>query len=177
MQIYPILIALLIGYSLFYAHNNSRDLIGHMPSTSASLHRREVILEVLGEKQIESQLQLMDELRARDITVGQSSVSRDLEALGVAKVRGRYAVIDTSPSDADALAAIENVLLEIATAGPNLTVVKTLPGGAQRVGHALDSIQWPEVVGTVAGDDTIFIATDSSSSQDVLIKRINRRLS
>lgn len=148
-----------------------------MPSTSGSIHRREIILEVISEKEIESQLQLLDELRARDISVGQSSVSRDLEALGVAKVRGKYAVIDSSSYNTEALTGIDDVILGIDTAGPNLTIIKTLPGGAQRVGHALDSIQWPEVVGTVAGDDTIFIATDSSSSQDVLIKRINRRLS
>ncbi len=148
-----------------------------VPASVKNPNRKQVILDLIRENKIESQFQLLSELRAVGINIGQSSISRDLDALGIAKVNGQYAVIPGERDDITALSGIDDVILDIETAGPNLTVVKTLPGGAQRVGHALDTISWPEVVGTVAGDDTIFIATDSSSSQDVLIKRFSRRLS
>ena len=70
--------------------------------------------------------------------------------------------------------SITEFLREITPAGPNLTVIKTAIGAAQRVALALDRSAWPEVVGNIGGDDTVFVASDSAASQKILIAKIER---
>ena len=59
-------------------------------------------------------------------------------------------------------------------AGPNLLVIRTGAGAAQRVALALDRSGWPEMVGNIGGDDTVFVATDSAASQKILLAKIER---
>ena len=65
---------------------------------------------------------------------------------------------------------------DVATAGNNLTVVKTATGAAQRVALFLDRSNWPEIVGTVSGDDTIFVATRSGKEQKQLLSYLKKQL-
>lgn len=137
--------------------------------------RREAIREILGGEAIRSQGELLGRLAERGFQVTQSSVSRDLQDLGVAKVEGRYVLAETLAGLAapqDGLAEVAPSITRVVPAGPNLLVLRTGPGRAQLVSVALDAARWPEIVGTLAGDDTVFIATAGRSAQ----ARIQARL-
>ena len=101
-----------------------------------------------------------------------SSVSRDLRELGVAKVGDRYVLPEDATTPVADLRAVSAFVQQAIPAGPHLTVVRTTIGSAQSVALAIDRARWPEVVGTISGDDTIFIATDSARTQRALLERI-----
>jgi transcriptional regulator of arginine metabolism len=138
-----------------------------------SVARRAAILRILGGSTVRNQDELVKVLRKEGFEATQSSVSRDLRELGVAKAGDRYilpaqdVVTATNP-----FAAVAKFVTEIKTAGTSLTVVKTTTGTAQSVAVAIDSSEWPEVVGTISGDDTIFIATDEAKDQKKLRERL-----
>ncbi len=127
--------------------------------------RKRAILGLLRERAVASQ----GELHAT-----QSSVSRDLKELGVARVGGRY-VAPAEERD-PGLADVSRFLRSARPAGPYLTVVLTTAGTAQSVGIALDRAGWPEIVGTMAGDDTVFIATAAEADQRRVLERLARFL-
>jgi len=102
----------------------------------------------------------------------QSSVSRDLRELGAIKTTRGYELAAESRDDDDQLAAVAELLRTVQPAGPNLLVVKTAIGAAQRVALAFDRCNWPEVIGNIGGDDTVFVATESGTAQKNLITRI-----
>ena len=138
-----------------------------------SVSRRAAILRILRETPVRNQDELVKVLRKQGFEATQSSVSRDLRELGVAKASDRYIV----PATEDSLAAnhfdaIANFVIEVRAAGPSLTVVKTTTGTAQSVAVAIDKSDWPEVVGTISGDDTIFIATEDARAQRKLTSRL-----
>ncbi len=147
-----------------------------MPIDTEQRHlRREAIRAILESEAIASQAELVEALEARGIFATQSSVSRDLQDLGAAKVRGAYRVLDSLPSLAppdDGLAAVASLLRQVAPAGPYLTVLHTAVGAAQSVAVVIDQSSWPEVVGTVAGDDTLFIATAGRRQQRQVVARL-----
>ncbi len=128
--------------------------------------RRRAILRILRRTRIGSQKDLVSRLRMRNFEATQSSVSRDLRDLGVAKVSGRYEapIADLDPSSPDDFAEVTRFLRQVCTAGPHMI--------APSVALAIDAAPWPEVAGTVAGNDTIFIATGSLGDQ----KKVARRL-
>jgi len=130
--------------------------------------RWEAIEAILSGVLIRSQGDLARELRQRGFGVTQSSVSRDLREMGVAKVEGRYVLgrdLGKAPSALGGLHAVAGFVSGTDTAGPNLLVVRTTSGAAQTVALAIDAERWPEVVGTVAGDDTMFVAVRGRSQQ------------
>jgi transcriptional regulator of arginine metabolism len=138
-----------------------------------SVSRRAAILRILRESTVRNQDELVKVLRKHGFDATQSSVSRDLRELGVAKAGDHYIV----PIAEDVLAvnhfgAIANFVLDVRTAGPALTVVKTTTGTAQSVAVAIDKSTWPEVVGTISGDDTIFLATEDARDQRKLVNRL-----
>ncbi|HUC44253.1 MAG TPA: hypothetical protein VMR65_09455 [Candidatus Sulfotelmatobacter sp.] len=138
-----------------------RDVLG-------SERRRKALEEILRRTPVANQEDLRRQLRMRGFRVTQASVSRDLHELGAAKIEGRYLparMLRAGAPIATGLAEVSAFLTGIATAGPNLLVVKTPPGLATSVALALDVSAWPEVVGTVAGDDTFFIATAGRRQQ------------
>ena len=120
-----------------------------------------------------TQQTLVNALGAQGLQATQSSVSRDLRELGAIKTNGGYELLNAD-DNADEIAAVGEFLRSITTAGPNLTVIKTAIGAAQRVALALDRSDWPEIVGNIGGDDTVFVATDSAASQKILISKIER---
>jgi transcriptional regulator of arginine metabolism len=146
-----------------------------MPTaTSDQQHaRRSAIAELLSQHRISRQAELVARLHARGLEATQSSVSRDLRELGVAKQGGRYALPNVAAHGDDAvLRSSTDFVRGMAPAGPNLLVVTTATGAAQRVALMLDRLRWPEIVGTLSGDDTIFVATTTLANQ----RRLQRRL-
>ena len=135
--------------------------------------RRAAILRILRESVVHNQDELVKVLRKQGFDATQSSVSRDLRELGVAKAGDHYIVAPSpEPPAADHFAAVANFVLAIRTAGASLTVIKTTTGMAQSVTVAIDKASWPEVVGTISGDDTIFLATEDARSQRKLLARL-----
>jgi len=118
------------------------------------------ILELISTRSIRTQEELADALAQEGWDVTQSSVSRDIAALHLVKVDGAYRrpVVVGRPSDDPDQRRIAEGLIGVESAGDSLIVLRTPPGEANRVGAALDRLAWAEVVGTIAGDDTIFIA-------------------
>jgi transcriptional regulator of arginine metabolism len=135
--------------------------------------RRNAIRAVLRRFRITSQGELLERLKGRGFTVTQSSVSRDLRDLDVIKDDGRYRLPETAPHpDGTNGTGIETLLRSVMPAGPNLCVVHTAIGAASRVGLEIDDAAWPGVVGTVAGDDTLFVAVPGRREQVQVMKRI-----
>ena len=135
--------------------------------------RRDSILRHLRAGAVRRQSDLVGLLLKDGFQVTQSSVSRDMRELGVLKAQGRYLPPGDETSNAQgSFSAIARFVRDIRTAGPSLTVIRTSVGAAGSVAVALDKAAWPEVVGTISGDDTIFIATDSSRAQAKIIERL-----
>jgi len=138
--------------------------------------RQREILAILAAERVTNQLELVEILRERGISATQSSVSRDLRELGVAWIGGRYALPPGRGEDGPGFAEFARFLRTAKPAGPYMTVVLTTVGTAQSVALAIDRAAWPEVVGTMAGDDTVFAATASVRDQKRLIQRLESYL-
>jgi transcriptional regulator of arginine metabolism len=140
-----------------------------MPLTAdlnAQAQRRDAIVRILRGTAVGRQAELVSLLHREGYDATQSSVSRDLRELGVVKGGDRYLL----PAVEDALTpshleTVSSFVKGYRAAGPTLTVLRTSVGTAQTVAIALDKARWAEIVGTIAGDDTIFIATDSGKAQ------------
>ena len=144
------------------------------PTTEDQIQRRSAIRELLAQGPAETQASLVSALQGRGFVATQSSVSRDLREIGAIKTTQGYELPTTNGVADDHVASVANLLRTTTPAGPNLLVIHTAVGAAQRVGLALDRCDWPGIVGTIAGDDTVFIATDSAAAQKNLITRIER---
>jgi transcriptional regulator of arginine metabolism len=153
-----------------------------MPSdTLEQNERRQAIARLLAEHVVNRQTELVELLRAEGYPATQSSVSRDLRDLGAAKLQKGYAlphvaVVTDTAGDEESLRLVAEFVREMRTAGPNLLVIGTAVGAAQRVAVMLDRLRWPEIVGTLSGDDTIFVATLDSNHQRRLKTRLRQHL-
>jgi transcriptional regulator of arginine metabolism len=146
-----------------------------MPNSSQDQTlRRDALRRLLTRAPAHTQRSLVEALRARGLVATQSSVSRDLKDLGAIKTTRGYELPGAGHPEPGELAALAEFVREVATAGPNLIVIKTAIGAAQRVALALDRSHWPEMVGNIGGDDTVFVATDSTAHQKALVARIER---
>lgn len=146
-----------------------------MPNFSEDrLQRRNTLRELLQQAPASTQQSLVDELTGRGLVATQSSVSRDLKDLGAIKTHRGYELAGADTAAADELKGIAEFLRSVTPAGPHLTVIKTAIGAAQRVALALDRSNWPEMIGNIGGDDTVFVASDSMASQKILIAKIER---
>ena len=137
-----------------------------------SVSRRAAIVRIIRETTVRNQEELVKALHKQGIEATQSSVSRDLRELGVAKAGDHYILAAEEPLASSHFAAVASFVVGIRTAGDSLTVVKTTTGTAQSVAVAIDKSDWPEVVGTISGDDTIFIATEDARAQRKLRERL-----
>lgn len=134
--------------------------------TSVRAKRHLKILELISTRPVQTQEELVEALHAEGWEVTQSSVSRDITALRLVKVDGIYAraAAVAAVADPDEKRIVDG-LLTVETAGDAMVVLHTPPGEANRVAVALDRLAWPEIVGTLAGDDTIFLALKDRKSQ------------
>jgi transcriptional regulator of arginine metabolism len=147
---------------------------------SAKTQRQHKIAGYLEAEEVSSQAQLVNLLAAEGITATQATVSRDLDDLGAIKVRVRggitvYAVPEL-PKDqvppADHLRRVLGDWVVEVTHSHNLVVLRTPPGSAHVVASALDRSSLPEVLGTVAGDDTLLIVADEDVQGSTLADRL-----
>ncbi len=143
-------------------------------SNTEQSERREAIRELLSGGAVETQQVLVDLLSSRGLAATQSSVSRDLRDLGAIKTPEGYTLPGGERDGEAELANVSSLLRRATPAGANLLVIKTAIGAAQRVALALDRAEWPEIVGNIGGDDTVFVATASSAGQKHLIAKIER---
>jgi transcriptional regulator of arginine metabolism len=135
--------------------------------------RRDAIMRILRDGRVRKQEDLVRLLKKEGHQVTQSSVSRDLRDIGVLKASGGYVLPPEETARANGnFAALTQFVRTIKPAGQCLTVIRTTIGAAQSVAVAIDKAEWPEVVGTISGDDTIFIATDGARAQAQLDERL-----
>jgi transcriptional regulator of arginine metabolism len=133
----------------------------------SAAERRAALAAILRREALSSQEALAERLRLAGHEVTQATVSRDLEALGAVRGKGGYRIEGGGP-----LAAIlDQWRLTAEAAGP-LVVVRTRPGSAHVVAAALDEAALPEVAGTIAGDDTLFIAVRDPHSPHELAAKL-----
>ncbi|MBQ4581162.1 MAG: arginine repressor [Clostridia bacterium] len=144
--------------------------------------RQVTILDIIEKNEIETQEELADALRQRGIQVTQATVSRDIKELRLLKVLTpmgsyKYATADKAENgltDRFIRMLAESVLS--VTAAANMIVVKTLSGSASVAGEALDSFRWQEVLGTIAGDNTIFMVVRSVEEVQTVVSRIQEMM-
>jgi transcriptional regulator of arginine metabolism len=127
--------------------------------------RQKRILNLIRAKPIGTQESLRAHLERSGVPATQSSVSRDLDELGVVKHHGRYALPHANGDSTRGLVSLD-------LAGEALIVAKCLPGRASAVAVEIDDTAFAEIVGTLAGEDTIFIAVRDRKSQRAVMKRI-----
>lgn len=138
------------------------------------------ILELVATRPLRTQDELAEALSREGWDVTQSSVSRDIAALHLVKSDGIYqrpAAARVKELNDPNQRRIAESLLSIEAAGDAMLVLHTPPGEAQRVGSAIDLLAWPEVVGTIGGDDTIFVATRGGSAQSRVVTQLRGLLS
>jgi transcriptional regulator of arginine metabolism len=144
-----------------------------MLSDAQQLERRGAIVRILREGMVRRQQDLVRLLKKAGHEVTQSSISRDLRDLGVLKASGRYVLPPDEVTRANGdFGTLSQFVRQLRRAGPSLTVLRTTIGAAQSVAVAIDRAEWPEVAGTISGDDTIFIATANARAQDELVNRL-----
>lgn len=148
---------------------------------SSRAERERRIREIIARQPVETQEELVDLLMREGLAVTQATVSRDIKRLGLVKApwsdgRSHY-VSPERPSPADVLRRLQHAVSEYvlsADAGEDLIVIHTLAGRANAVAVTVDEMQWPEVVGTVAGDDTILVVPRRRALRDRLLTRLRR---
>jgi transcriptional regulator of arginine metabolism len=135
--------------------------------------RRERILALVATGELSTQEEVADALRREGIDASQASVSRDIAALGLVKAGGRYAVRPAARQSRNPLEErVREFLITIAPAGDHLLVLKTPPGEASALGYAIDGLDLQGVVGSVAGDDTLFVALDGRAASTAVQRRL-----
>ena len=153
-----------------------------MPRSSRGTQdsRRKALKAILRRRRPRTQQDLVRALEAKGFQITQSSLSRDLMHLGARKVDGAYRLISSEEEAAEVghayptLGELQPFVRSVRPAGPNLLVIATRPGLAQTVALALDSMAMPEVIGTIAGDDIVFVATPQRRAQRNLERRFER---
>lgn len=144
--------------------------------------RQSAILTIIEHNDIETQEELASKLREMGIVVTQATVSRDIKELRLLKVLSangsyKYATADKAEhgvSERLVRMFIDSVL-SITYAG-NIVVIRTLSGSANAAGEAIDSMRWPEVLGTISGDNTIFVAVRSEDETELVVQKFKEIL-
>jgi len=134
--------------------------------------RQGQILRLIKTKRISTQEKLAEELGGIGIDTTQVTLSRDMRELGLVKTPEGYKQVELAHAPAEDFAAVASEHLVDVRLAQNLIVLKTRPGHANALAVALDDASWPEVVGTVAGDDTILVVTPDVSTAEKLRSRM-----
>ncbi len=144
--------------------------------------RQVAILDIIEKQEIETQEELASALNARGIRVTQATVSRDIKELRLLKVltpSGKYKYATGDQADNNLtdrfIRMLAESLLSVSSAN-NLIVVKTLSGSANVAAEALDSMHWPEVLGTRAGDNTVLMIIRSNEETITVTSRIREMM-
>jgi transcriptional regulator of arginine metabolism len=135
--------------------------------------RLAAIRAALKAEAVRTQGQLLKILRGRGMRVDQSTLSRDLIELGGRKTAGRY-VVAPEPEAIAEEPRFDVAVQSFSVCGPHLIVMKTALGAAQPLAVKIDQVSEPAIVATLAGDDTIFVATKNRRSQVVALRRLEQ---
>jgi len=129
--------------------------------------RHAMVLDIISKHNIETQDELAEYLRRNGFDVTQATVSRDIKELRLIKVLGeggayKYATVDKAESGLvdRFMRMFSHSVISVSSTG-TMIVLKTLSGSASVAGEAIDSLRWPEILGSIAGDNTIFVAVRS----------------
>lgn len=145
----------------------------------SKLIRQNLILDIVQREPVANQEQLRRELIKHGFEVTQATLSRDIHELKLVKSPDGYSVGNGEPEVEPALAPAMRLVREFVLGvreAQNLIVVKTAAGSAQPVASALDAENWPELVGTVGGDDTILVISQSKKNAHKLAQRLQEML-
>ncbi len=141
------------------------------------------ILKIIESINIGSQAQLLSELQKEGLDISQSTLSKDLKELGIIKVRGkegRFRFLQTKEREIFHVGVmLKKELLDFLTdtiSVGNFVVLKTVSGNASGTAKCLDDIGWLEIVGTLAGDDTVLVITRSVDDAQIVIKKLQEIL-
>jgi transcriptional regulator of arginine metabolism len=148
-----------------------------MRSTPKALRHHRILELVSGEPMV-TQDEMVRRLSRQGLKVTQATLSRDIKELGLVKSAGGYAALGTGAEVAPT-PSLSHLLREFVVdvrEAQNLLVLKTPPGSAQPVARAIDAEKWPELVGTIAGDDTIVVISSNAKSCRQLGKRIREQM-
>jgi transcriptional regulator of arginine metabolism len=121
--------------------------------------RQAKITDLVHQRRVSSQQELAQLLRRHGFPATQSTLSRDIREIGLVKAGGRYRVpseLSRVSEERSLRRTIRDLVVKSAASG-NIVMLKTPPGNAHSLGVVLDGAQWPEVLGSVAGDDTVFL--------------------
>jgi transcriptional regulator of arginine metabolism len=148
-----------------------------MPSDPKARERRQqAIIEIMsGEESVGQQKDLVQLLQKRGIPATQSSISRDLRNLGIIRLRDQW-VLPDSFGVVSPFAKVTGFVKEVKPAGPYLTLLVTEPAAGHVVAQAIDASGWDDVVGTVAGSNSVLVLTDGAFDQKLLFARLRRYL-
>lgn len=144
--------------------------------------RHAMILKLIAAENIETQEELATLLSAQGFSVTQATVSRDIKELRLIKVltgegKYKYATVEKAESDLQErfIRLFGNCVVSITSAG-NLIVIKTMAGSAAVAAEAIDSMKWPEIAGSIAGDNTVFVAVREGKSVTDIIKKFQKMM-
>ena len=145
-------------------------------------HRQSKILELIKNNNIETQSELLDMLKNDGFNVTQATVSRDIKELRLIKVLGssgsyRYATEMISPTEESANGYLYSTAVVSVDYSHTMVVIKTRSGMAQAVCAALDSTHWAGILGSIAGDDTIFVAARTEAAGANLVTELKKLIS
>ena len=139
--------------------------------------RQALIREIVESQSIQTQEELAQALGERGMVVTQATVSRDIKEMHLLKVLAedgsyRYATMDKEEQGtSDRLIRMLSDSVVSMDSANNLIVIRTLPGSAHVAGEAVDCLKWPEVLGTIAGDNTILVIVRSNEDVDAVMRR------
>lgn len=145
-------------------------------------NRHAKILEIIDTNSIETQEDLADKLKEQGMDVTQATVSRDIKDLRLIKVlssdgRYRYATFSQTENQvSNRLTTILNEAYVSSDYANNIVVVKTLSGMAQAAGSAIDSLKWQEILGTIAGDDTLIMICRAEKIAEEIVNKFNKMI-
>lgn len=144
--------------------------------------RHAILLEIIQEYDIDTQEELIEKLKQKDFNVTQATVSRDIKELKLIKVpvgNGKYKYISGNKTGLGTLSNFDTLFKTAVISvdfAQNMIVLKTTSGMAQGVCAALDSIEWEGILGTIAGDDTIFIVASTGSKAAALTSELKKNM-
>ena len=144
--------------------------------------RHAMILKLIASEDIDTQEELARLLSAQGFTVTQATVSRDIKELRLIKVltgdgHYKYATVEKAETDLQErfIRLFSKCVVSITSSG-NLIVLKTMAGSAAVAAEAIDSLKWPEIAGSIAGDNTIFVAVREGKNVSDLIKKFQKMM-
>ncbi len=137
--------------------------------------RRQAIIDIIKTFNISTQEELTEKLIEKGFNVSQATISRDIKELNLIKVEQKYTVIeDFSEKISSKLVNLfKQITISIESAN-NLIVLKTISGNASAAGMAIDELKFPQIIGTVAGDDTLLIITKTSQDAEIVVKGLEK---